>query len=139
MKLGTYINGWINGAILILAALVAPAALKTPIIVLATVVMAIWMVIYQFVKKPIMYESLALFILYAVWFLVLFMLSKTAPDSLGTVAMIFGLIFVAAFTGLFFFVKSKGGNITETDDDDDYDDYDDDDDYDDYDDDDDYE
>lgn len=128
MKLGTYINGWINGAILILAALVAPAALKTPIIVLATVVMAIWMVIYQFVKKPIMYESLSLFVLYAVWFLVLFILSKTSPDSLGAVAIIFGLIFIAAFTGLFFFVKSKGGNVTETDEDDDDDDYDDDDD-----------
>lgn len=124
MKLGTYINGWINGVVLLLAGLVAPAALKTPVIVLATVVMAVWMVIYQFVKKPIMYESLSLFVLYAVWFLVLFILSKTSPGSLGPVAMVFGVIFIAAFAGLFFFVKSKGGNITETDDDDD--DYDDD-------------
>lgn len=126
MKLGTYINGWVNGVILFLAALVAPAALKTPIIVLTTVVTAIWMVIYQFVKKPIMYESLSLFILYAVWFLVLFIMSKTSPGSMGIVAMIFGLIFIAAFTGLFFLVKSKGGNITESDNDDD-DDYGDDD------------
>lgn len=126
MKLGTYINGWVNGVVLLLASLVAPAALKTPVIVLATVLMAIWMVIYQFVKKPIMYESLSLFVLYAIWFLVLFILSKTSPNSLGIVALIFGLVFIAAFTGLFFFVKSKGGNITETDDDDD-DDYGDDD------------
>lgn len=122
MKLGTYINGWINGVVLLLAGLVAPVALKTPIIVLATVLMAVWMVIYQFVKKPILYESLSLFVLYAVWFLVLFILSKTSPGSLGAVAMVFGVIFIAAFTGLFFFIKSKGGNITETDDDDDDDD-----------------
>lgn len=122
MKLGTYINGWINGVILLLAGLVAPAALKTPIIVLATVVMAIWMVIYQFVKKPIMFESASLFGLYVIWFVVLFILSKTSPASLGVVAMVFGVIFIAAFTGLYFFVKSKGGNITEIDDDDD-DDY----------------
>lgn len=126
MKLGTYINGWVNGVVLLLASLVAPAALKTPVIVLATVLMAIWMVIYQFVKKPIMYESLSLFVLYAIWFLVLFILSKTSPNSLGIVALVFGLVFIAVFTGLFFFVKSKGGNITETDDDDD-DDYGDDD------------
>ena len=119
MKLGTYINGWVNGVVLLLASLVAPAALKTPVIVLATVLMAIWMVIYQFVKKPIMYESLSLFVLYAVWFLVLFILSKTSPNSLGIVGLVFGLVFIAAFTGLFFVVKSKGGNVTETDDDDD--------------------
>lgn len=119
MKLGTYINGWVNGVVLLLASLVAPAALKTPVIVLATVLMAIWMVIYQFVKKPIMYESLSLFVLYAVWFVVLFILSKTSPNSLGIVALVFGLIFIAVFTGLFFIVKSKGGNIIETDDDDD--------------------
>lgn len=119
MRLGTYINGWVNGVVLLLASLVAPAALKTPVIVLATVLMAIWMVIYQFVKKPIMYESLSLFVLYAVWFLVLFILSKTSPNSLGTVALVFGLVFIAAFTGLFFVVKSKGGNVIETDDDDD--------------------
>lgn len=129
MKLGSYINGWVNGALLLIVALIVPASLKSSAMVATCVICGIWMVIYQFVKKPIMYESLALFGLYVLEFLAMTFAKGLMDSSPMMLPLIFGILFVAVFTGLFFFIKAQGGNIVEDDDEEDDDDeyYDDDD------------
>lgn len=130
MKLGSYINGWVNGVLLLIVALIVPDALKSSTMVATCVICGIWMVVYQFVKKPIMYESLSLFILYILEFLAITFAKGLMTSNPMMLPLIFGILFIAVFTGLFFYIKSNGGNIVETDDDEEDDDdeyYDDDD------------